>query len=245
MPKQLVFRFDSPETQSFAAFATGENTQAVAALQHMVSGQGERQVYLWGGRGVGKTHLLMAAGEAAAEAGLRVSYLPCNEFAEAFPMMLEGLEQRDLVLFDDLHALAGHDEAEEALFHCLNRLRDAGVAWVASAELPPQQIPIRLADVRSRLGQSLVFRLQPLLDEALLAALKQWAELYRIHLPEEVERYLLGRCSRQPAVLRDWIRLLAEETLQKQHRLTLQFVKNCIREHQQEGAASQGSVDVW
>ncbi|HET8706675.1 MAG TPA: DnaA regulatory inactivator Hda [Pseudomonadales bacterium] len=230
MPKQLVFRFDTPETQSFDAFVAGENTLAVAMLRQLIRGASERQVLLWGSSGVGKTHLLMATGAEAAELGLRVSYIPCLEFVAAFPMMLEGLEQRDLVLLDDVDALAGNREAEEALFHCLNKLRDANVALVVTAATPPQQLPIQLADVRSRLGQGLVFRLSPLLDQDLLGALRQWAQLYHIHLPEEVERYLLQHCSRQPAVLRELIQVLAEATLQEQHRLTLQFVKNCIRD---------------
>lgn len=232
MPKQLVFRFDTPEAQSFEAFVVGDNVQAVASLKKLISSPSERQLLLWGSKAVGKTHLLMATGAEAAELGLRVSYIPCGEFISAFPMLLEGLEQRDLVLLDDVDALAGHREAEEALFHCLNQLRDANVALVLTAETPPQNLPIQLADVRSRLGQGLVFRLAPLLDNDLYGALGQWAQLYQIHLPEEVERYLLQQCSRQPAVLRSLVQLLAEETLQKQHRLTLQFVKNCIRETQ-------------
>ncbi len=230
MPMQLVFRFDTPENQSFDAYVSGENALAVASLKKLISAPSERLILLWGASGVGKTHLLMATGAEASDLGLRVSYIPCAEFASAFPMMLESLEQRDLVLFDDIDALAGIGEAEEALFHCLNKLRDANVALVVTASQPPQMMSIQLADVRSRLGHGLVFRVAPLLDNDLSEALQQWAQFYQIHLPDEVIRYLLQQCSREPKVLRELVQLLAEQTLLKQHRLTLQFVKNCIRE---------------
>ncbi len=91
----------------FDNFVPGANTQILIELRRASAGEGEPFVYLWGGTGTGKSHLLQAACRRADEQGRRAAYLPLAMVTELAPAVLDGLEQMDLVCLDDIHRAAG------------------------------------------------------------------------------------------------------------------------------------------
>src|SRR5210317_2285362 len=118
IPLPLIPRRDG----RFEDFVAGPNHAVVEALRHMPDEEGAH-VFLHGGEGSGKTHLLNALCYQVRESGGRAFYLALKRLPENAIESLQGLEALDLVCVDDLHVIAGNDRWEEALFHCFNRVR--------------------------------------------------------------------------------------------------------------------------
>ncbi len=226
--QQLALRMWLRESATFANYVSGGNAQPVIALQQACAGAAERFVYLWGGDGVGKSHLLQAACHSATAAGEGSVYLPLSE-PGLVPEMLDGLEQMAVVAIDNLDGVAGNRVWETAIFHLYNRIRDQGhgVLLVAANQPLPAQ-PLTLPDLHSRLAWGLVFQLQNLSDDEKLAALQQRAHQRGFELSEEVGRYLLRHYQRDMTALFELLELLDQRSLAQQRRLTIPFVKEVI-----------------
>ena len=121
---------------------------------------------------MGRSHLLQAACLRFEQRGEAAVYLPLAEVAEYGPELLDGLDQSELVCLDDLDAVAGRADWEEALFHLFNRLRDSGRRLLLAATASPRELPVQLPDLQSRLTLALVFQLHALSDEDKLRALQ-------------------------------------------------------------------------
>lgn len=209
-------------------FVAGDHAALVHSLRDCAAGQGEQFVYVWGGAGAGKSHLLQATCQAAAERGVAVAYLPLAELATYGPDILEGLEALALVCVDDLQLIAGRREWEEALFHFYNRLRDTQTTLVVAGDSSPAALPVALADLRSRLAWGPVFKLSELSDAEKIAALQRRAGLRGLELPDEVAQFLIRRSPRDMASLFALLDRLDRESLAQQRRLTIPFVRQLI-----------------
>ncbi len=229
---QLPLSIHLSESATFANFVVGENALVVAALQQACRREAqERFIYLWGGPGDGRSHLLQAACHEVArhQEGRGSLYLPLSEAAQLAPEMLEGMEQMGLVAIDDVEAIAGDSRWEEALFHLYNRMRDeGGGALIVSASSPLSSSPLRLPDLKSRLAWGLVFQLRGLDDSGKLKALQQGAQGRGLDLPDEVGGYLLRHYRRDLADLLALLERLDQVSLAAQRRLTIPFVKEVI-----------------
>lgn len=229
--KQLPLSIGLRESAHFANFVAGENRQLVEAVEAMMRAarDQERCLYVWGGEGVGKSHLLQAACHAAAEAGQTAIYLPLSQADQFAPQMLEGMEQMAVVAIDDIDAIAGDRAWETAIFHLYNRMRDESEgALIVAATTPLASSPLQLADLRSRLAWGLVFQLQGLDDDGKLAALRRAARGRGLDLSDEVANYLLRHYRRDLAALMALLEKLDEVSLVAQRRLTIPFVKSVI-----------------
>ena len=122
-------------------------------------------------------------------------YLPLSRREQFSVEMLEGLEHMGLLCIDDLDAIAGDAEWEEAIFHLYNRVRDAEARLIVAANNHPTALAVQLPDLQSRLVWGLVFKLQSLDDKPLTAALQLRARARGLELPGEVVAYLLRRCA--------------------------------------------------
>lgn len=224
-PAQLPLRIGLRDSATFANFSPGAN----AAVCHTLQQAQEPFVYVWGAAGSGKSHLLQAACHAVTEAGGTAIYLPLSEPEGIVPAMLEGMEQMTLVCLDDLQAVSGDPEWEQALFHLYNRLRDSGNRLIAAADAPPAALGVDLADLISRLGWGPVYQLQPPSDEEKAAALQLRAANRGMELPAEVARYLMQRAPRDMHALFALLDQLDERSLAAQRKLTIPFVREIIR----------------
>jgi len=220
---QLPLRIGLRDSATFANFFPGDN----AAACHALSQGAEPFIYVWGTEGSGKSHLLQAACHAVTEQGGQAIYLPLSEAGLA-PSMLEGLEGMALVCLDDLDAIAGKPEWEQALFHLYNRLRDSGNRLLAAGRASPSGMGLRLADLTSRLSWGPVFQLSPLDDSGKAAALQQRAANRGMHMPQEVAAYLLQRAPRDMHALFALLERLDEVSLAAQRKLTIPFVRELI-----------------
>ncbi|MBK5967281.1 MULTISPECIES: DnaA regulatory inactivator Hda [Thiorhodovibrio] len=204
--QQLGLALRLPQTQTFANFIPGRNAEAIAALRDWASGQGAAvgqgapYLALHGEAGSGKTHLLRAACAELQASGQSVTYLSLKQ-SDLEPAICEGLETLSAVVLDDVHAVAGDAGWERALFALFNRLREREARLLIAASRPPAALSIDLADLHSRLCSGPGFLLQPLDDDGLDRLLKQGAQDRGFALDAAARRYLLTRCTRDPAKL--------------------------------------------
>ncbi len=227
--KQLPLAMWLPDGIGFDNFLSGPNAQLVSLLANANQQPENHFIFLWGGNGVGKSHLLQAACHQMAGQGS--VYLPMRQAIEFAPEMLEGMEQLSLVAIDDLDAVAGHTGWELALFNLYNRMRDSGTArLLVSAEQPLASLGIKLPDLQSRLAWGGVYQLQSLTDQEKLIALQQRANNRGFELPDEVGNYLLRHYQRNMGALFVLLEKLDHVSLAEQRRLTIPFVKTVIAE---------------
>ncbi|MDX1654194.1 MAG: DnaA/Hda family protein [Candidatus Competibacteraceae bacterium] len=230
-PQQIPLTLGPRDRACFAAFHPGPNRQALACLEHYVTVLGLPGVYLYGAADTGKSHLLAAACQAAAERGLAAVYLPLGE---GLPhRALEGLESLALICLDDLQAIAGHRAWERALLELLERLPLEGTGLVMAGLTVPARMEIG-EELRARLAQTVMVGLQPVDEAGRLAVLRHRARRRSLMLPSEVERYLARRfasLSRLMAALG----VLERATLAAQRRPTLPFIRTVLQEAGMEG----------
>ena len=171
----------------------GANAEVLAQLRALLSGQShERFVYLWGGTGCGKSHLLRALAAAAQ------SWRVCQ--ADAAAMCSEDVAAAsDLVLVEDVLSLDA--AGQSGLFNIMNRMRDGSGLLVVTGPFAPIHLNIR-QDLSSRLAQCLVFQVKCLSDEDKAQALMTHAQGRGFTLPYDVAAYLLRKWKRDiPALL--------------------------------------------
>ncbi|MWV13222.1 DnaA regulatory inactivator Hda [Pseudomonas sp. R-28-1W-6] len=231
IPIQLPLGVRLRDDATFANYYPGANAAALGYVERLCeadAGWTESLIYLWGSDGVGRSHLLQAACLRFEQRGESVVYLPLAEVADYGPELLDNLEQCELVCLDDLEAVAGRPEWEEALFHLFNRLRDSGRRLLIAAAAAPRELPIGLADLQSRLTLALVFQLHALSDEDKLRALQLRASRRGLHLTDEVGRFILNRGERSMSALFELLERLDQASLQAQRKLTIPFLKEVL-----------------
>ena len=230
-PIQLPLGVRLRDDATFANYYPGANAAALGYVERLCeadAGWTESLIYLWGGGGVGRSHLLQAACLRFEQCGEPAVYLPLAEMVERGPELLDNLERYELVCLDDLDAVVGRSDWEEASFHLFNRLRDSGRRLLLAANASPRELPVQLADLQSRLTQALVFQLQSLSDEDKLRALQLRASRRGLHLSDEVGRFILTRGERSMSALFDLLERLDQASLQAQRKLTIPFLKETL-----------------
>ena len=229
MIPQLPLALRWPRRQRFEHFHAGANAAALAAVQALALEPAAPWVYLHGASGSGRSHLLMAACQAASSVGRRVQYLPLATIAD-HAAALRGVAGSELLALDDLGAIAGNREAEHALFDLYNRARAEDSALLFSADAPPAQLGIELPDLRSRLGACTQFALKPLDDDERRVVLKAQAAARGIELEDSVLDWLFARYARDLGALLDLLDKLDVASLAAQRRITIPFLRGFLRE---------------
>jgi DnaA family protein len=229
MITQLPLGLRWPRRQRFEHFHAGANAAALAAVQMLATQPGAPWVYLSGPAGSGRSHLLMAACQAAHEAGRTVQYLPLHSLRDHF-MAVRGVAGSALIALDDIDALVGERDAEHALFDLYNRARAEGTALIFAAQTVPAQLGLTLPDLRSRLGACTQFTLKPLDDMERREVLKSQAALRGIELDDVVLDWLFARYARDLGALLDLLDRLDQASLAAQRRITVPFLRAFLRE---------------
>ena len=222
---QLPLGFEPGELFTFASFVTGSNTVATGLAQAMASGEGEKQLYFWGEPGLGKSHLLQACCNLAAKKRRTVCYLTQAEIIGQSADMFEGLEQLELICLDDIETWLIDADWETALFDLINRVRENDSRLIMAAAQPPDEVAVRLPDLRSRLAWGPVFQLQALSDKEKYQALSFRAKQSGLELPEKVADYLMQRYPRDMFGLFERLAALDKASMAMQRRLTIPLVR--------------------
>ena len=205
--------------------AMSHSSLLVDQLRRQLTG-GERYLYLYGNKGCGCSHLLQAACHYADQLGFSAMYLPLFEVRHYAPSELfDSLDQLSLVCLDDLQAIVGSIEWEEALFHLFNHLAANSVALLVSANGSVRTLPWVLADLASRLSSGAVYHVAPPSMECRLTILQCRAHQRGIKLSSEVAQFIYYRCQRDMGALMTVLDRLDQASLTAQRRLTIPFVK--------------------
>ena len=228
MVEQLPLNVRLKDSESFDTYFPAQNGAVIHALKQVSVGQGDSQLFIWGGKQSGKTHLLHAACNEAAKAGRSALLLKSEDLLSYGPEVFEGLEQINLVFIDDLHKLITSDTWEKALFNFINTLRQHEGTLLLTADANPGELSVQLPDLKSRLEWGAVFQLQSLQDEEKIQALQVRAAYRGFDLPDEVGSYLFRRYPRDLEYLMHVLEALDVASLAAQRRLTVPFIKKVL-----------------
>jgi len=230
LAKQLPLQFEFRANQTFEDFFPGNHSEVLNHLLNASVGLGERQVFIWGLSGLGKSHLLQACCHRAQNAGLSSFYFSLSALELPDPELLTGLEMFDVVCFDNMEQIAGNAAWEEAFFNFFNRHRDQDHSLIMSANCAPNQIAIQLPDLKTRLNLGLTLKLQPLSDNDKIKALIFKADKMGFQISAQVGHFLLTHYERDLPSL--WVLLtkLDQASLAAKRKLTIPFLKQILSE---------------
>ncbi|MCQ4164806.1 DnaA regulatory inactivator Hda [Tahibacter harae] len=227
--QQLPLGWRWPAQQRFETFFTGGNAAAVDLLQRIAAGAEQAWVYLHGAEGSGRTHLLMAACQAASGAGLTAQYLPLAALGADRDEAIRGFGGSDLLVVDDVDAIAGDRAAEHALFDLYNRCRAEGSTLAFVATAPPAQIGLGLPDLVSRLSSCTQVALRSLDDAQRREVLRSRAEARGIALDETVLDFLFTHYARDLGSLGNLLDRVDRASLAEQRRVTVPFLRRLLK----------------
>lgn len=226
--RQILLPLEARRPDRLEDFVAGDNVAVLEALHELVKGGGQC-LFLSGPSGSGKTHLLNAACNLASANGQQAFYIAPGRLPAEAAAGLAGLDDMELVCVDDIDQVAGQPAWEEALFHCFNRLRAGGGSLVASSSTRWSALQFGLPDLASRLAWGLRLQLQPLDEPGKAEVMQRWARAHDIHLPDEVQNYLLSRGDRSLPVLLQHLEAVRVAALAGKRRITVPLAREVLQ----------------
>jgi len=195
---------------TFETFVIGASNRFAHAATLAISEAPARAynpLFIWGESGLGKTHLLHAAGNYAQRLfpGMRVKYVSTEEFTNDFINSLRddrkasfkrSYRDVDILLVDDIQFIEGKDGIQEEFFHTFNTLHNANKQIVISSDRSPKQLATLEDRLRTRFEWGLITDVQPPELETRIAILRKKAQMDRLDVPDDVLELIASRIER-------------------------------------------------
>lgn len=194
---------------SFVIGASNRFAHAAALAVGEAPGRAYNPLFIYGGVGLGKTHLLHAIAQYVKQSfpHMKVKYVTSEQFTNDFinsianrdKKRIEGFRRQyrtnDVLLIDDIQFLKGKEGTQEEFFHTFNTLQQSGKQVVLSSDRPPREIAMLEERLRSRFEMGLITDIQPPDLETRIAILKRKIETERLDIPYEVLLFIADRVS--------------------------------------------------
>ncbi len=189
---------------SFVVGSCNQFAHAASAAVAEAPGKTYNPLYIYGGVGLGKTHLMHACGNAIKERNphLHLCYLSSEKFMNELINAIrydrtqsfrERYRSVDVLLIDDVQFMAGKERTQEEFFHTFNSLYEQQKQIVISSDCPPRSIPTLEERLHSRFEWGLIADIEPPDLETKVAILKRKAETLGVQVPDEVALFIAGR----------------------------------------------------
>src|SRR5579871_6909599 len=192
---------------TFGSFVVGACNQFAHAAAKSVAANPSRSynpLFLYGGTGMGKTHLMHAIGRELMDkhASMRIIYTSSERFMNEMIACIRTdrmqhfhhrYREADVLLIDDIHVLGTKERTQEEFFHTFNELHDHQKQIVISSDSPPKEIPGLVERLRSRFEWGLLADIQPPDLETKMAILDKKAEVEGVTLPDEVRSFMASK----------------------------------------------------
>ncbi len=241
--KKAIFETFNPK-YIFDSFVVGDSNRFTYAGCMAVAekpGQIYNPLFIYGGVGLGKTHLLHAIAQFVRihQPKLKIVYTSSEQFVNEFvdsirygttPNFKSKYRKIDLLLVDDIHFLAGKSTSQEEFFHTFNTLYDSSKQIVLSSDRPPREIPTIEERLRSRFECGLLTDIQPPNLETRVAILRKKAEEESMVVPEDVIFFIANKIKNNIRELEGGlIRLVAFSSFTGE-RLTVELSKKILKD---------------
>lgn len=191
----------------FDMFVVGASNQFAHAASRAVAdapGKAYNPLFIYGGVGLGKTHLMNAIGNKIIDqqGNVKLIYAPAEHFTNEFVYSMRNdkmdefkakYRNVDILIIDDIQFIAGKSGTQEEMFHTFNALYDTHKQIIFSSDRPPKDISPITERLRSRFGMGLIADIQPPDVETKMAILGKKSEMEGIELPEEVNYFLASK----------------------------------------------------
>jgi len=243
---------------TFDTFVVGSNNNMTFAAAKAVAdtpGKAYNPLFLYGGVGLGKTHLLHAIGQhvSGTKKGVRVAYVSSEKFTNEYIDAIQNNKlvafrkkhrQTDVLLIDDIQFLAGKERIQEEFFHTFNALHESHKQIVLTCDRPPSEIQGLENRLVSRFEWGLVTDLQPPDIEMRLAILQKKVQIMGVILPEEIINFLATRIRTNIRRLEGALIRVASYASLTGKKLTIEVVENLLREILHEEGRQTISIEV-
>jgi chromosomal replication initiator protein len=229
---------------TFTNFVEGKSNQLARAAASQVSenpGKSYNPLFIYGGVGLGKTHLMQAIGSAmlAKDPGARVSYVHSERFVGD---MVKGLQHNtisdfkrsyrslDALLIDDIQFFAGKERSQEEFFHTFNALLEGQRQIVLTCDRYPKEVNGLEERLKSRFGWGLTVSIEPPELETSVAILMSKAAAENVRLPEEVAFFVAKRIRSNVRELEGALRRVMANSQFTGRPISLDFAKEALRD---------------
>lgn len=243
---------------TFSAFVVGPNNRfahAAAISVGRAPGGSYNPLFLHGGVGLGKTHLMQAIGHKLLRGRRRVrvlymtSEMFTNEFIEAIRRNAVGTfrdkcRRADVLLLDDVQFLGGKERSQEEFFHTFNTLLDGQKQIVLTSDRPASEIKNLEPRLISRFEWGLTAELQAPDEETRIAILRHKAEQWGVHLPDEIVSFIAAGIRNNIRRLEGALTRLATYASLSGERLTPRVCETMLRDFLQEESGSGITIDA-
>jgi len=243
---------------TFESFVVGTNNNFCFAAAKAVAeapGKSYNPLFLYGGVGLGKTHLLHAIGQhvTGTKKSARVAYVSSEKFTNEYIDAIQNnklvtfrkkYRQTDVLLIDDIQFLAGKERIQEEFFHTFNALHESHKQIVLTCDRPASEIQGLENRLVSRFEWGLVTDLQPPDIEMRLAILKKKAQIMNAVLPDDIINFLATRIRTNIRRLEGALIRVASYASLTGKKLTIEVVENLLREILHEEGRQTISIEV-